>query len=1047
MIFPSEAQFEEAVIHELTKHGWKAEVIKNPSEADLLTNWATILFENNRGVDRLNDTPLTQGEMQQIMEQIAELRTPLKLNGFINGKTVAITRDNPADTLHFGKEVSLKIYDRHEIAAGQSRYQIVRQPRFARGSALMHDRRGDLLLLINGMPVIHIELKRSGIPVSQAYHQIKKYSDEGIFSGLSALVQLFVAMEPTEAVYFANPGPEGRFNKDFYFHWADVNNEPINGWKAVISGLLSIPMAHQLIGFYTVADDSDGVLKVMRSYQYYAAHAISDKVAITDWKNPERLGGYIWHTTGSGKTMTSFKSAQLIANSNDADKVIFLMDRIELGTQSLSEYQGFAEDNETVQGTENTVVLVGKLISNNPSDTLIVTSIQKMSNIKNEDGGMNAHDLERINAKRIVLIVDECHRSTFGDMLQDIKTNFPGAIFFGFSGTPIHEENRRKENTTADVFGDELHRYSIADGIRDKNVLGFDPYKVMTHRDRDLRKAVALEKAKAATADEAFADPKKKKVFNRYMNEVKMAGYVDASGTYVKGIEDYLPSSQYERDEHKNMVVEDIRDNWITLSQGNKFHAIFATSSIPEAIAYYRLIKQECPMLKITALFDPNEDTGGNSTYKTQGLLEILQDYNKAYEQHFDLAAHAKFKKDVSARLAHKKPYLHIENTPEKELDLLIVVHQMLTGFDSKWVNALYLDKVLKYENIIQAFSRTNRLFGPDKPFGTIRYYRKPHTMEAHIHRAVKLYSGDKPIGLFVDRLESNLNRMNKVFDEIVTLFDAAGIEDFRKLPDDLTERGEFAKLFSAFNTVLEAAKIQGFKWDKLTYQFGKGSEKSTVNLDFTQEQYFILVLRYKELATGVGDGGGGGGSDIPFEIDGHLTEIDTDKIDADYMNSRFEKYLKTLYSGDDAEVNATLAELHRSFATLTQEEQKIADRFLRDIQKGDVVIDSARPFKEYITECQLKAKIREIDAIAELLGLDKNKLSALMNTNITTANINEFGHFDQLKATVDKLKAKTYFDKLEGQDIPIYRVNIKTANLLQDFILKGGFELKFRTD
>ena len=685
---------------------------------------------------------------------------------------------------------------------------------------------------------------------------------------------------------------------------------------------------------------------------------------------------------------------------------------------------------------------MSKLTSSDPANTLIVTSIQKMSNIKDEEGGMNAHDLSRINAKRMVFIVDECHRSTFGEMLENIKTNFPGAIFFGFSGTPIHEENQRKKNTTADVFGDELHRYSIADGIRDKNVLGFDPYKVMTYRDRDLRKAVALEKAKAATEAEVFADPKKKKVFNRFMNDVKMAGERDASGTYVKGIEDYLSSSQYERDEHQNMVVEDISDNWITLSQGNKFHAIFATSSIPEAISYYRLIKEECPTLKITALFDPNEDNEGDSTFKTQGLVEILEDYNKAYGQHFDLGGHAKFKKDVSARLAHKVPYQRIETTTEKQLDLLIVVHQMLTGFDSKWVNTLYLDKVLKYENIIQAFSRTNRLFGPDKPFGTIRYYRKPHTMEAHILRAVKLYSGDKPIGLFVDRLESNLNRMNAVFDEIKTLFDTAGIEDFKKLPDDLTERGEFAKLFRAFNTVLEAAKIQGFKWDKLAYPFGKGSGKSMVELHFTQEQYLTLALRYKELASGVG-GGGGGGLDIPFEIDGHLTEIDTDKIDADYMNSRFEKYLKTLLSGDAEAINATLAELHRSFATLTQEEQKIADIFLHDIQRGDVVIDSTRPFKEYITEYQSKAKNLEIDAVAHLFGLDKTKLSALMNTNITAANINEYGRFDELKATVNKVKAKAYFDALEGQEIPLFKVNIKTANLLRDFIIQGGFEIE----
>jgi type I restriction enzyme R subunit len=1029
MTFPNETQFEKAVIQELTRYGWEPAVIKNPSEADLLNNWSTILFENNRRKDRLNDTPLTDGEMQQIMEQIVELRTPLKLNGFINGKTVAITRDNPADTLHFGKEVSLKIYDRHEIAAGQSRYQIVQQPHFKRGSKLLNDRRGDLLLLINGMPLIHIELKKSGVPVSRAYHQIEKYSAEGIFSGLFTLVQIFVAMEPAEAVYFANQGPDGHFNKDFYFHWADVNNEPINDWKVVIASLLSIPMAHQLIGFYTVADDSDGVLKVMRSYQYYAAHAISDKVSRTHWKNQDLLGGYIWHTTGSGKTMTSFKSAQLIANSKDADKVIFLMDRIELGTQSLREYQNFAEENEEVQATENTGVLVSKLTSDDPANTLIVTSIQKMSNIKDEEGGMKAHDLERMHGKRMVFIVDECHRSTFGDMLQDIKQNFLGAIFFGFSGTPIHEENQRRENTTADVFGDELHRYSIADGIRDRNVLGFDPYQVMTYRDRDLRKAVALEKARATTEAEAFADPAKKAVYNRYMNEVNMAGHLNASGTWVKGIEDHLPSSQYDRVEHRQKVVEDISGNWITLSQNHKFHAIFATHSIPEAIAYYRLIKQECPFLKITALFDPHIDNGGNTTDKTAGLVEILEDYNRAYDLHFDLATHARFKKDISARLAHKAPYLRIETTPEKQLDLLIVVDQMLTGFDSKWLNTLYLDKMLQYENIIQAFSRTNRLFGPDKPFGTIRYYRKPHTMKEHIDRAVKLYSGDKPMGLFADRLASNLDRMNAVYNEIVVLFTAAGVDDFKKLPDDPAECGEFSKLFRDFNTVLEAATIQGFKW-----------EQAELEPHLTEETYLTLAVRYKELASGEG---GGRTDDIPFDIDGYLTEIDTDKIDADYMHSRFEKYLKTLQGSDGDAIKETLSELHRSFASLTQEEQKFAEIFLHDIQRGDVVIESARPFKEYITKYQTQAKNREVSAIAQLLGLGEAKLIALMNTNVTEANINEYGRFDELKATVDKQKAKAYFESVEGQTIPPFKVNIKTANLLQKFIIEGGFALE----
>ena len=552
MVFEQEAAFETALINLLTeKYGWEPEILRYKTEEDLIQNWKQILFENNRDVDRLNDVPLTDGEMQQILDQITRLRTPLKLNGFINGKTVAVKRDNPADELHFGKEVSLKIYDRQEIAAGQSRYQIAEQPVFKARNSVLPNRRGDFMLLINGMPLIHCELKRSGVDVSQATNQIEKYAHEGVFTGLFALVQIFIAMQPDETVYFANPGPDGKFNKDFYFHWADANNEPLNNWKDIAQYLLSIPMAHQLIGFYTVADDTDGILKVMRSYQYYATSRITSRVAMRRWADRDQMGGYIWHTTGSGKTLTSFKSAQLIAASKDADKVVFLMDRVELGTQSLLDYRGFADDTDSVQATENTDILVAKLRSDDPANTLIVTSIQKMSRVE-EENGFNAHDIELIQNKRVVFIIDEAHRDVFGEMLRTIKETFPNAMFFGFTGTPIHDENQKKMSTTSDVFGNELHRYSIADGIRDKNVLGFDPYMVPTYKDRDLRKAVALERAKATTEAEALADPKKKKVYLHYMDHTKvpMAGYVQADGSYLKGIEDYLPVSQYEREEH-----------------------------------------------------------------------------------------------------------------------------------------------------------------------------------------------------------------------------------------------------------------------------------------------------------------------------------------------------------------------------------------------------------------------------------------------------------------------------------------------------------------
>ena len=1043
MIFSKEADFEEALIKVLVEHGWERTILKNPTEEDLLRNWANILFENNRGIDRLNNYPLTDSEMKQVLDQVVSLRTPLKLSGFINGGSVSIKRDNPDDINHLGKEVSLKIYNRREIAAGESRYQIARQPIFNTKSKVLNDRRGDLMLLINGMPVIHIELKRSGVPVSQAAYQIEKYSYEGVFTGLFSLVQIFVAMEPNETRYFANPGPENKFNSDFYFHWADFNNEPINDWHVIASTLLSIPMAHQLIGFYTVADNSDGVLKVLRSYQYYAANAISDKVSKTQWDDKNQLGGYIWHTTGSGKTMTSFKSAQLIASSKDADKVIFLMDRIELGTQSLKEYRGFAEENEEVQETEDTSVLVSKLKSDNPSNTLIVTSIQKMSNINKENDGLKDADIKRMNTKRIVFIVDECHRSTFGEMLISIKETFPKAIFFGFTGTPIQDENQKKMNTTSDIFGNELHRYSIADGIRDKNVLGFDPYKILTYRDKDLRKAVALDKAKAKTEDEAIKNSEKSKIYYHYMNDVPMAGSFDSSGKYRKGIEDYIPMAQYTLQAHKENVVNDIVENWLTLSRGNKLHGIFATNSIPEAIDYYRLFKKADSNLKVTALFDPSIDNEEGFAFKEDGLVEIIEDYNANFFQadQFSLATWPKMKKDISARLAHKAPYQRVGTTPEKQIDLLIVVNQMLTGFDSKWINTLYLDKIIEFENLIQAFSRTNRLCREDlKPFGTIKYYRKPHTMERNIDAAVKLYSGDKPLGLFVNKLNRNLEKVNEIFSDIKYLFHNAGIVDFEKLPDDVSEKRKFSQLFNELKKHIDAANIQGMTFSKKEYEFtdedGRGY---TVSLELDENTYLILVQRYKELI----DSDGPSNPQGTYDIKGYITEIDTDKIDADYMNSRFEKYLKLLQTdgnSNDQVLNAK-EELHKTFATLSQEDQKYANIFLHDIERGEVK-DISLSFREQIVKYKTKDKDTQIQKLVKALGVDETKLKNMIEKHPEEANLNEFGMFDDLKSTVDKSKAKEYFEKLDETELTKVKVNQKTSKLLKEFILRGGFDI-----
>ena len=554
-----------------------------------------------------------------------------------------------------------------------------------------------------------------------------------------------------------------------------------------------------------------------------------------------------------------------------------------------------------------------------------------------------------------------------------------------------------------------------------------------------------MEKAKAQTEEEAISDPAKSKVFYKYMDaeQVGMVGHYDKQGNYIKGIEDYIPSVQYQTEEHTTTVVKDILENWVNLSHNSKFHAIFATSSIPEAINYYRMIKDMKPDLKITALFDPNIDNSGGVAFKEEGLAEIIDDYNKKYEQDFSISTFAKMKKDIAARLAHKKPYERIANTPEKQIDLLIVVDQMLTGFDSKWINTLYMDKILYYENIIQAFSRTNRLFGPDKPFGTIRYYRKPHTMERNINAAVKLYSGDKPLGLFVPRLVENLQEMNDIYAEIAELFAGAGVENFERLPKETAVCRKFAKLFKEFNDYLEAAKIQGFKWEQTTYLNVETGEVIDMTVD--EKNYLVLVLRYKELFGGGDDSSEGGDEDIPYDLVGYITEIDTGRIDSDYMNSRFEKYMKllNLEGVSQEELEQAETELHKTFATLSQEEQKYANIFLHDIQRGDVAVSEGKTLRDYITDYLSKAKNDQIHRVAVALGLDEAKLRNIMSLQLNSSNINEFGRYDDLKKTVDKAKAKAYFEKVEGTKIIPPKVNVKVDNLLREFILNGGFEIE----
>jgi type I restriction enzyme R subunit len=306
------------------------------------------------------------------------------------------------------------------------------------------------------------------------------------------------------------------------------------------------------------------------------------------------------------------------------------------------------------------------------------------------------------------------------------------------------------------------------------------------------------------------------------------------------------------------------------------------------------------------------------------------------------------------------------------------------------------------------------------------------------------LYSGDKPLALFADRLEANLNRINRIFADIESLFASAGIADFAKLPDDMAACAMFAQWFGQLCDRIEAAKIQGFDWDKQTYEFkNEQGKKTKVILAFDCQTFLVLLQRYKELLGG--GGGAGGGGDVPFDIRGYLTEISTGKIDAEYMNSSFDKYIKLLKQGDasDAEREQTLNELHKTFAALSQEEQAVANSFLFKVQSGDITLQSGKTLRDYITELQAQAKSDQISRFASTFGIREADLRRFIESGVTESNIGEHGRFKELIDQIDKTKAKAYFEKLLGKTISTLESNREMRALLRQFILAGGMDIE----
>lgn len=1047
-----ELNFEADLVERLTQIGWEPEVLKDYTVkqkgdfdenniTSLEGNLRKILNERNR--KELNGVPLSDYEFSQVMDQINNANTPIKANILINGNTISVTREaNSADTEHQSLPVYLNIFNQAEIASGLSRYQIARQTHYET-DVMTNDRRGDVTLLINGLPVIHIELKAEGVPIEEALNQIEKYQRENVFTGLMGLIQVFFVMNPDDARYFANYGGPEKRNDAFVFRWADENSNPITDWKVLSDkhgskySMLSIPEAHQFVAYYTVADRLKDTLKVMRPYQYYAVRAILARTKKQKWGTVDPLGGINWCTTGGGKTMSSFKAGQTIRDMCLADKIVFVVDRTELNSQSLEDYNSFSkqiDDDDISKGevidTKTSHQLFARLKSDDTKDALIITSIQKMNNINEDSMQEKKADLAYIQKKRIVFIVDEAQRSQFGSMHESVKKTFPYALFFGFTGTPIMGADKDDVHDSRSIFGDYISVYTIAAGIRDESVLGFDPKAVPTYSDSELREAVALDQSNAKKEEVTKGNPEfnadKYAIYRKFHTQVKMESeYKDNKGQTVKGIESFLPSKQYDNDKHRLAVMQYILDNFPVLSEGEKgtkFHALLSTANgnqgIESIIKYYHLFKNSGCDLNVTALFDfsVNGNTSADLA-KEQAITEIVEDYNKKYDTKWTRKSDpslAGFKKDIMLRLAHKKQYNNIGNDHDKIIDLLIIDDQLLTGYDSQYINTLYLDRVIESHKLIQAISRTNRIYDKEeKPFGIFRFFQKVHTMQSNLEEALRLYCEGDSVGVVVANPDDNIDEMNKAYKAIKKIFENDGIKNYVRLPKDKSDRQEFRKQFNILKNRLNALRLQGvikvkkesdgISWDQNS-EYGK-------KILFDSDTYNTLFFRYQDMISHgpqkpVSTSGAG------FNLNTSISEVEMDKINADYLEKHFKTLVPIITSIDEGEEvkDEAIEKFKGEFGKLTERQQKYAERVLMDIKAGILKPEKDKKFVEYILEYMDQARVDAILDIANRYGISYETLNDIIDSNPTEKSINSGMQLNILIENCDIESVKAYY-------------------------------------
>ena len=776
----SEAALENGLIATLQQMSYGYVHIEE--ENNLRANFKTQLEKHNRKrLEEFGRTEFTESEFEKIL---------IYLEGGTRFEKAKKLRDLFPLELESGERLWVEFLNRTHWC--QNEFQVSNQITVEGRKKCRYD----VTILINGLPLVQIELKRRGVELKQAYNQIQRYHKTS-FHGLFDYIQLFVISNGVNTRYFAN-NPNSGYK--FTFNWTDAANIPFNDLEKFATTFFDKCTLGKIIGKYIVLHEGDKCLMVLRPYQFYAVEKILDRVVNSN------DNGYIWHTTGAGKTLTSFKAAQLVAELHDIDKVMFVVDRHDLDTQTQAEYEAFEPG--AVDSTDNTDELVKRLHSNSK---IIITTIQKLNAAVTKQ--WYSSRIEEIRHSRIVMIFDECHRSHFGDCHKNIVKFFDNTQMFGFTGTPIFVENAVEGHTTKEIFGNNLHKYLIKDAIADENVLGF------------------LVEYYHGNADVDNADQ------NR-MTE----------------------------------IAKFILNNFNKSTFDGEFDALFAVQSVPMLIRYYKLFKSLNPKIRIGAVFtyaaNSSQDdaltgmnTGGyvsDSTGEADELQAIMDDYNDMFGTSFTTENFRAYYDDINLRMKKKKADM-------KSLDLCLVVGMFLTGFDSKKLNTLYVDKNMDYHGLLQAFSRTNRVLNEKKRFGKIVCFRD---LKSKVDASIKLFSNSNNLE---DIIRPPFNEVKKNYQELTTSF----LEQYPTSSsiDLLQSERDKTQFILAFRDVIKKhAEIQIYD------EF----EEDATDLGMSEQQFMDFRSKYLDIYDAVDGGRKPSGEDSTPDEDAEPTETSTDSVIGD---------------------------------------------------------------------------------------------------------------------------------------------------------------------